>query len=120
MMRDIWAQSWEAMVYNRRRSLITLIGMAWGIATVVLLLAYGAGFGNAIQNIFAQWGTYLIGVFPGRTSQQAGGTRAGVVIRFTQADIDRLWATVPGLTHISPEMSQDEPVSNSQHLFTWW
>ena len=119
MMRDIWAQSWEAMVYNRRRSLITLIGMAWGIATVVLLLAYGAGFGNAIQNIFAQWGTYLIGVFPGRTSEQAGGTRAGVVIRFTRADVDRLWATVPGLTHISPEMSHDEPVGNSQHLFTW-
>jgi putative ABC transport system permease protein len=119
MMRDIWSQSWEAMVYNRRRSLITLVGMAWGIATVVLLLAYGAGFGQAIQNIFAQWGTYLIGVFPGRTSEQAGGTRAGVVVRFTQADVDRLWATVPGLTHISPAMFQNEPVANNEHTFTW-
>ena len=66
------------MVYNRRRTFITMIGMAWGIATVVLLLAYGAGFGRAIQAIFAQWGTYLIGVFPGRTSEQAGGDKAGV------------------------------------------
>ena len=52
MIRDIWGQAWEAMVYNRRRTFITVMGMAWGIATVVLLLAYGAGFGHAIQNIF--------------------------------------------------------------------
>ena len=71
------------MVYNRRRTAITMIGMAWGIATVVLLLAYGAGFNRAIETIFAQWGTNLIGVFPGRTSQQAGGDKAGVKVRFT-------------------------------------
>lgn len=45
MLRDLWGQAYEAMVYNRRRTTITIVGMAWGIATVVLLLAYGAGFG---------------------------------------------------------------------------
>jgi putative ABC transport system permease protein len=119
MVRDIWSQAWEAMVYNRRRTFITIIGMAWGIATVVLLLAYGAGFGQAIQNIFAEWGTYLIGVFPGRTSEQAGGSKAGVEVRLTQDDVDRLWATVPGLTHVSPAMFKDEPVSNEEHMYTW-
>ena len=44
MLRDLWGQAYEAMVYNRRRTAITIVGMAWGIATVVLLLAYGAGF----------------------------------------------------------------------------
>ena len=44
MLKDIFGQAWEAMLYNRRRTAITMIGMAWGIATVVLLLAYGAGF----------------------------------------------------------------------------
>ena len=42
MLKDIFGQAWEAMVYNRRRTAITMIGMAWGIATVVLLLAYGS------------------------------------------------------------------------------
>lgn len=119
MMRAIWSQAWEAMVYNRRRTVITIVGMAWGIATVVLLLAYGAGFGEAIQNIFAEWGTYLIGVFPGRTSEQAGGTKAGVQVRLTEDDVQRLWATVPGLTHISPGMFAQEPVSDEEHQFTW-
>src|SRR5579875_2568251 len=119
MIRDIWGQAWEAMIFNRRRTFITMVGMAWGIATVVLLLAYGAGFGRAIQAIFAEWGTYLIGVFPGRTSEQAGGSKAGVQVRLTQDDIDRLWATVPGLTHISPAMFKDEPVASDEHMYTW-
>lgn len=53
MLKDIFGQAWEAMLYNRRRTTITMIGMAWGIATVVLLLAYGAGFSRAIEAIFA-------------------------------------------------------------------
>ena len=105
MLRDLWGQAYEAMVYNRRRTTITIVGMAWGIATVVLLLAYGAGFGRAIEAIFAQWGTQLIGVFPGRTGEQVGGTKAGVQVRFTQDDIDRLWNTVPNLQYISDRKS---------------
>jgi putative ABC transport system permease protein len=119
MLRDLWGQAYEAMVYNRRRTAITIVGMAWGIATVVLLLAYGAGFGRAIEAIFAQWGTQLIGVFPGRTSEQAGGTKAGIQVRFTQDDVDRLWTMVPNLEHISPMISKDVPVSNDLHTYTW-
>ena len=90
MLKDILGQAWEAMLFNRRRTAITMIGMAWGIATVVLLLAYGAGFSRALEAIFAEWGTNTIGVFPGRTSQQAGGDKAGVRVRFTLDDVDRV------------------------------
>lgn len=119
MLRDLWGQAYEAMVYNRRRTMITIVGMAWGIATVVLLLAYGAGFGRAIEAIFAQWGTQLIGVFPGRTSEQAGGTKAGAQVRFTQDDVDRLWNTVPNIQFISPQLNKEVPVANELHTYTW-
>jgi putative ABC transport system permease protein len=119
MLKDILAQAWEAMLYNRRRTAITMVGMAWGIATVVLLLAYGAGFSRAIQNIFAQWGTNMIGVFPGRTSEQAGGDKAGVKVRFTLDDVDRVYNSVPGIFHISPAAEQDVAVQNDLHTYTW-
>jgi putative ABC transport system permease protein len=119
MLRDLWKQAWEAMVYNRRRTAITMVGMAWGIATVVLLLAYGSGFGRAIEAIFAQWGTQLIGVFPGRTSEQVGGSKAGVQVRFTKDDVERLELTVPGLKHVTPMLSKDLPVANELHTYTW-
>ncbi len=119
MLKDILGQAWEAMLYNRRRTMITMIGMAWGIATVVLLLAYGAGFSRAIQAIFAQWGTNIIGVFPGRTSEQAGGEKSGVKVRFTMDDVDRLVASVPGINHISPQENKDVTVQNDLHSYTW-
>jgi putative ABC transport system permease protein len=119
MLRDILGQAWEAMVYNRRRTAITMIGMAWGIATVVLLLAYGAGFNRAIESIFAQWGTNTIGFFPGRTSQQVGGDKAGVKVRFTMDDVDRVSNGVPGINHISPMAYVNATVQNDLHTFTW-
>jgi putative ABC transport system permease protein len=119
MLKDILAQAWEAMLYNRRRTAITMVGMAWGIATVVLLLAYGAGFSRAIETIFAQWGTNTIGFFPGRTSEQAGGDKAGVKVRLTLDDLDRVAAAVPNITHISPAVYKDVTVQNDLHSYTW-
>jgi putative ABC transport system permease protein len=119
MFKDILGQAWEAMLFNRRRTMITMVGMAWGIATVVLLLAYGAGFSRAFEAIFAQWGTHTIGVFPGHTSEQAGGDKAGVRVRFTLDDVDRAATSVPGIGRISPSVSKDVPVQNDLHTYTW-
>lgn len=119
MLKDILGQAWEAMLYNRRRTTITMIGMAWGIATVVLLLAYGAGFSRAIHNIFAQWGVNHIEVYGGRTSEQAGADKAGVRVRLTQDDVDRIWNGVPGITSISPALFTNATVTNELHSYTW-
>src|SRR6516165_11801806 len=87
MVKDILTQAYGAMRHNRRRTALTMLGMAWGIATVVLLLAYGAGFGRAIHNIFANFGVQMMGIFPGRSSLQAGGMKAGTQTRFTLDDL---------------------------------
>lgn len=119
MFKDIIGQALEAMRHNLRRTSITVLGMAWGIATVVLLLAYGAGFGHAFEAIFSQFGTNQIGVFPGRTSEQAGGTKAGVKVRFQMDDVERIMEVVPGVIHASPFVSKDVIVQNEFHTYTW-
>jgi putative ABC transport system permease protein len=119
MLRDIFGQAIEAMRYNGRRTAITMVSMAWGIATVILLLAYGAGFGRAIENIFSQFGTNMIGVFAGRTSEQAGGAKAGVDVRLTQEDVELIQETVPGVIHTSPVVGKVVPVQNDLHVYTW-
>jgi putative ABC transport system permease protein len=117
MFKDLLGQAYSAMQHNRRRTMMTMIGMAWGIATVVLLLAYGSGFGRAINTIFASFGAKVIGVFPGRTSQQAGGSKAGTQIRLELDDIDRLIAGVPLITRISPDVSKQGTVSSNGRAF---
>jgi putative ABC transport system permease protein len=56
MHRDLLQQAFSAMRHDLRKTLLTMAGMAWGIATVVLLLAYGNGFARAIENIFESFG----------------------------------------------------------------
>ena len=119
MFKDLLTQAYESMRYNRRRTALTMLGMAWGIATVVLLLAYGNGFGRAIETIFANWGTRLIGVFPGRTSQQAGGQKAGTQIRFTIDDIDRIVNAAPLVKRITPMVSKQSNVNYDVRTYTF-
>jgi putative ABC transport system permease protein len=118
MVRDLFAQAYEAMRYNRRRTTLTMLGMAWGIATVVLLLAYGSGFGRAVETIFANWGTRIIGVFPGRTSQQAGGQKAGTQIKFTIDDVDRIVNAAPLVRRITPVVDKQSNVQEDVRTYT--
>jgi putative ABC transport system permease protein len=119
MLTDIFNQALNAMRHNSRRTTITIVGMAWGIATVVLLLAYGAGFGHACEMIFAQFGTNEIGLFPGTTSEQAGGAKAGVKVRLTLDDVERIQESVPGVILVAADVSKNVVVSNDLHSFTW-
>ena len=118
MVRDLLGQAYEAMRHNRRRTTLTMLGMAWGIATVVLLLAYGAGFGRAIEIIFANWGTRIIGIFPGRTSEQAGGQKAGTQIKFTIEDVDRIINAAPLVRRITPVVDKQATVQQDVRTYT--
>ena len=118
-MRDLLQEAYGAMRHNRRRTALTMLGMAWGIATVVMLLAYGDGFGQACANIFANFGTKLVIVVPGTTSTQAGGQKAGINIKFTMEDVDALATNLPQITHITPSVDKSTIVGYENRSFTW-
>jgi putative ABC transport system permease protein len=118
-MRDLLHEAYAAMRHNRRRTALTMLGMGWGIATVVMLLAYGDGFGQAVENIFANFGTKLVIVVPGKTSTQAGGQKSGVNIRFTEDDVGDLATNLPQITHITPNVEKQANVQYDTRVFTF-
>ncbi len=117
MLRDTWSQAYSALQHSRRRAALTMLGMAWGIATVVLLLAYGTGFERAIGVIFSSFGSHMIGVFPNRTSLQAGGNKAGTQIRFTLDDVDFVSNEVPLIKRISPMIDKQCKIRRDTRSF---
>jgi putative ABC transport system permease protein len=84
-----------------------------------MLLAYGNGFGQACENIFANFGTKLMILVPGRTSMQAGGQKAGMQVRFTMDDVDTLTTNLPQITHITPEVSKQCNIQFDTRTFTF-
>ena len=77
LTKDVFSEAYDAIRQNRRRSAITVLGMAWGIATVVLLLAYGTGFSTAIVNIFRSYASMQSVGVVGRADVDAGRRKQG-------------------------------------------
>jgi putative ABC transport system permease protein len=99
------------LIRNRVRAGLSMLGISWGIVSVVVLLAYGEGFNQAIARGFQ--GAFSDGVsimFPGQTSMQAGGERAGRPVRLRLSDAEIL-DEIPLVKNWSPEYMQDVPVA---------
>src|ERR1700756_1788307 len=119
MKSDLLQEAYGAMRHDVRKTVLTMLGMAWGIATVVLLLAYGEGFGAAIQAIWDSYGATAVGIYPGRTSQQAGGNKAGVQIHFTQDDVEMIRNAVPLVKHVSRALDMNATVQAGPRRFSF-
>lgn len=102
--RSIWRETLEALAFNRQRSLLTILSLAWGVTCFVILYSYGEGFGNALTTSFKAVGQDLILMFGGQTSSQAGGERSGRKIRLEESDVEIIRDTVPTVAAISPEV----------------
>ncbi len=100
------------LAHYRLRAALTTLSVTWGVASLMLLLSYGDGFGSALIKAFDQIGKNLIVVFPGQTSEQAGGQRAGRRILLEPRDILALREGVPAIDAISPELRRHLPVSH--------
>jgi|SRR5689334_20234322 len=102
-LREILAQSWQSLVRNRLRAILTMLGITWGLATVVLLLGYGKGVGETVLKGFLGIGNNVVMIWGGQTSMQAGGERAGRRIRYKYEDVQAVRDEVPLVKAVSAE-----------------
>ncbi|MCC6862274.1 MAG: ABC transporter permease [Bryobacterales bacterium] len=78
----------SSLMRNKLRSFLTMAGIAWGVASIVLIVAMGKGFQQGERKRMKQLGENIVIVFGGRTELQAGGQRAGRRIRLTYKDVE--------------------------------
>ena len=106
-LKEIVVQGWQALMRNQMRSLLTMLGIVWGLTSVVLLLGYGEGLGKEIIVADQGIGTSIIHLWQGQTSMQAGGQRAGRRIRFKYEDIEAIREEVPLVKAVAGEYDDD-------------
>jgi len=103
MLREVVREALHGVARNRLRAGLSMLGISWGIVSVVMLLAYGNGFQEAIMVGFRNaFGDGVAVMFPGQTSMQAGGQRAGRRIRLKEEDVTVV-AQLPVIKFASPE-----------------
>ncbi|HZD30388.1 MAG TPA: ABC transporter permease [Candidatus Angelobacter sp.] len=106
-LTELVQQSWTALRRNRMRSLLTMLGISWGVVSLVLLLAFGEGLGGGILAAVSSLGNNVIVLWPGQTSMQAGGQRAGRKIHYEYEDVQALRTEVPIIRQVSAESVTD-------------
>ncbi len=111
MLREILVQAWVALGRNRLRSALTMLGIVWGVIAVTVLMAYGSGFRGALVRAFDAFGKSAVVCWPGQTSEQAGGERAGRPVKLEKADMEAVRAEATLVKNISMETVQRYAVS---------
>lgn len=105
-LREVVVHSLESLRRNLLRSALTMLGIIWGLTTVVLLLGYGQSLGNSVLSAFLGIGNNVIMFWGGQTSMQAGGERAGKRVRFKYEDIAAIREEVDLIKGVSGEVDE--------------
>jgi putative ABC transport system permease protein len=95
------AEAWSALIANRLRSALTMLGMIIGVAAVILMLAIGGGVQREVQSSISGLGSNLLIVTAGSGRQGGvfGGAGTGATLRLEDADAI---AKLDGVTAVAP------------------
>jgi hypothetical protein len=88
-----------------------MLGIGWGIVAVAVLMAYGSGFRVVMMRGFDAFGKAAVVAWPGQTSEQAGGERAGRVVRIEKVDRDNIRLEATMVKSLSLESTRWFPVT---------
>src|SRR5262250_1886025 len=116
MLREIFKQAWSALGRNPVRSFLTMSGISWGIVAVTLLLSYGSGFRSVLMYTFEVFGKGAVIAWPGTTSEQAGGERAGKPVRFEAEDAEWVRAQAPLIRRVTRETVRFKAITHEERL----
>jgi putative ABC transport system permease protein len=103
LFRDVLRTLWA----HKLRAFLTMFGIAWGIVSIVLMVAAGEGLRKGQEEQTRNLGKDVMIVFHGRTSLQAGGIQAGRVVHWEDADLPVVQAETPDCQYAIPELEQD-------------
>src|SRR5437870_12445873 len=106
LLRDTLATLWA----HKRRTMLTMFGIAWGIISITVMVAACEGLGKGNQNNQETFGKDVMIVFAGRTSMQAGGTRSGGLIRWNEEDYVQVAKEAPACKYVMPELGNNVQV----------
>jgi putative ABC transport system permease protein len=106
---EIAHQTLATFKAHKMRMFLTMFGIIWGIASVILLVGLGRGFSADQQKRMETLGKDLVIVWGGRTSSQVGGLAAGREITLTVDDARLIRDECYLVRNVSPELRRAVP-----------
>ncbi len=118
MVIELVKEFLQDMRSHRMRTALTLIAITWGTLSVVLLLAFGSGFGDAMEEGMVNAWNRVVILYGGETGKVYDGLPKDRPIRLTEADATLLKETVPDIVLISPEYEKNVEIQYGKTQMT--
>lgn len=116
--QDLIRDTLATLRAHKLRTALTMFGIAWGIVSITLMVAAGEGLYQGQKKVSENFGKDVMIVFAGRTSLQAGGTKAGKKIKWTSTDHLVVEEQAPACGYVMPEQGENVPVRSSHNAAT--
>ncbi|MBI3932289.1 MAG: ABC transporter permease [Acidobacteria bacterium] len=99
----VWRLFRSDAEHNRKRIALTILAIAWGTLSIVLLLSFGEGLKRAFHKTKRGLGESIGILWPGATTRAHMGLPSGRTISFTDEDAGILKARIPEIAALSRE-----------------
>ena len=106
---EIFRQAFSTFRAHKMRTILTMFGLVWGIASVILLVGLGRGFVADQKKHMETLGKDLVITWGGRTSSQVGGRAAGREIHLNVDDAELIRDECYLVKNVSPELRRTIP-----------
>jgi putative ABC transport system permease protein len=114
-LRDLIVDVFRTLWSHKLRAFLTMFGIAWGIVSIVLMVAAGEGLRKGQEEQARNLGKDVMIVFHGRTSLQAGGMHAGRSVHWEDSDVSAVQSESPDCEYAIPELEQDTVRTHSNY-----
>src|SRR6201984_2176067 len=108
-LSEILRQAVATFRAHKMRTFLTMFGLVWGIASVIILVGLGRGFVVDQKRHMETLGKDLVIVWGGRTSSQVGGRAAGGEVRLMVDDAELIRDECYLIKYVSPELRRTVP-----------
>ena len=112
LFSECFIMAFKALLANKMRSLLTMLGIIIGVGAVIVMVALGTGVKESITNSIASLGSNMLIVSPG--SSNRGGVRgaAGSTITLKYDDAQAIKNKISGIDYVSPSVSSNYQIVN--------
>jgi putative ABC transport system permease protein len=115
-LSEILRQALATFRAHKMRTFLTMFGIVWGIASVIILVGLGRGFSVDQKKHMQSLGKDLVILWGGRTSSQVGGRAAGREIHLSVDDADFIRDQCYLVNNVSPELRRTLPEVSQYNL----
>ncbi|WP_372753737.1 ABC transporter permease [Mariniflexile sp.] len=111
--RDTWQEVFDSFSKNKLRSILTMVGVWWGILLLIGLLGSARGLENSFNRLFGSFATNSVFVWGQNTSKPFKGFQEGKQVRLSLTDAKKIEENVEGIEFVLPRSQQGANVTRN-------